>query len=74
MENVPQEPNLEAIDLQIDRLLENLGDYAELYDQSPELQDEWHWTEMEARVSIDRAAAKARLEEFIKKLEAKKNA
>lgn len=72
MENIPPEPDLEAIDSEIEKLLDVLGDYAELYDQLPELQEEWYWADMEARVSIDRIAAKTRLEEFIKKLETKK--
>lgn len=74
MEDAPQEqePNLEAIDSEIGSLLETLGDYVELYDQLPELQEEWYWADMEARVSRDRVKAKAQLEEFIKKLESLK--
>lgn len=60
-----QEPTFENVDSAIEDLLEKLDSYAELWDGHPELQEQWYWAEMEARVSKDREAAKVHLEEFI---------
>lgn len=70
MERLPGEPSPEEIDREIERLLEELDGYAELFREgSHELQEEWYWVEMEARVALDRPMAKIRLEAFIRKLE-----
>ena len=69
MEQLPKEPSPEAVDAEIENLLKELNNYAEIYDEgSPELQEEWYWIEMEAKVAKDRQAAKAHLEEFISKI------
>ena len=68
-----QEPTFENVDSIIEGLLEELDGYAELLDGHPELQEQWYWAEMEARVSKDREAAKVHLEEFLKILKAIKN-
>lgn len=68
-----QEPSLENIDAVIDGLIEELDSYAGLWDEHPELHDQWYWAEMEARVGKDRQAAKKHLEEFLKILEGIKN-
>lgn len=70
MEKFPQQPSPENIDSAIEKLLENLYERAELFDKlGPELQEKWYWVEQEAEVGKDRAAAKAKLEEFLKVLE-----
>ena len=66
-------PIPENIDLLIDQLLDKLAEYGDLYDKiNPELQEQWYWAEMEAKVSRDREAAKIHLEEFLKTVEAEK--
>ncbi len=66
-------PTPENFDLLIDRLLDKLAEYGDLYDEvSPELQEQWYLTEMEARVGKDREAAKAKLEEFLETIEIEK--
>ncbi len=72
MEQFPTEPKPEKIREEIDRLLEVLHGYAELYDKFPEIQEEWYFVEMEAETSNDPETGKVHLEEFIKKLEEKK--
>jgi hypothetical protein len=67
-----KEPNLENVEAGIKRLLDVLHGYAELYDEFPDIQEEWYFIEMEAEVAKDRETAKIHLEEFIKKLEEKK--
>ncbi|MEK9180271.1 MAG: hypothetical protein AAB897_02570 [Patescibacteria group bacterium] len=61
------------IDVAIEGLLKKLDSYyVELYNRlSPELQEQWYWIGMGARIDKDGQAAKAYLEEFIKVLEAK---
>jgi len=60
--------NIEVIDQEIESLIEALDKYN--YNNLPEeVQDEWYDVEMEGKVGKDRSAAKAHLEEFIKKLE-----
>lgn len=68
-----QEPTIENVDSVIEGLLEELDSYAELWDEHPELQEQWYWVDMEARVSKDREAAKVHLEEFLKVLKGVKN-
>ena len=72
MEQFPTEPSPENVEADIERLLDVLHGYAELYDEFPEIQEDWYYAEMEAETSQDREAAKVHLEEFIKKLEEKK--
>ncbi len=65
-----KESGPENIDSAIEKLLETLESYGELYDGlSPELQDWWYDVENEARAGKDRQAAKAHLEEFLGVLE-----
>lgn len=68
-----QGPTFENVDSVIDGLLEELDGYAELWDEHPELQEQWYWAEMEARVSKDREAAKVHLEEFLEVLKSVKS-
>ncbi|MGC9610849.1 MAG: hypothetical protein ABSE68_01355 [Minisyncoccia bacterium] len=72
MEQFPTEPNPENVEAGIERLLDVLHGYAELFDENPDIQEEWYDVEMEAEVAKDRETAKAHLEEFIRKLEEKK--
>ena len=73
MENPPQEPSPENIDAEIEKLLDVLNGYGELFDKlSKEKQEEWYWTEMEGKVGKDRKVAKEQLKEFISFLEKKK--
>jgi hypothetical protein len=70
-EKPPQEPspeNVEAIDQEIERLLEALDNF-DYNNFSAEVQEQWYFIEMEAKVAQDRATAKTRLEHFIKHLE-----
>ena len=67
MEKLPQEPSPELIDQEINQLLEKLDTLRDRY--SPAVEDKWWDVEMEARIGIDRLAAKKQLEDFIKFLE-----
>ena len=70
MEKFPKEPTPENIDSAIEKLLETLESYAELYNElGPILQDLWYDVEMEAKVGKDRQIAKVHLEEFLGVLE-----
>jgi len=65
-----QVPSPENIDAEIERFLETLDSYiSRLWESHPELQEEWYWVEMEARVGLDRQTAKEKLETFIGKLQ-----
>ena len=68
-----QESPFESVDSAIEGLLEKLDSYEELWDEHLELQEQWYWAAMEARVGQDREAAKVHLEEFLKVLEGVKN-
>jgi len=66
-------PTPENIDLLIDQLLDKLAEYGDLYDEvSLELQEQWYWAEMEARVGKDRETARVKLEEFLETIEIEK--
>jgi len=66
-------PIPENFDLLIDQLLDKLAEYGDLYDEvSLELQEQWYWIEMRARVGKDRETAKAKLEEFLETIEIEK--
>ena len=68
-----REPTPESIDSVIERLLDKLETYTELYSEiSLELQGQWYDAEMEARAGKDREAAKTHLEEFLNILEAER--
>jgi NAD-specific glutamate dehydrogenase len=71
-EEFPQKENsIEEIDARIEKSLEELERHAELWDKlSEEMQEEWYYIEMEAKVGKDRQQAEARLDEFLKILEA----
>lgn len=65
-----KEPTIEELDADIEKLLDKLEEYGELYnDLSEGLQDRWYDAEMEAKVGKDRKTAKKHLEEFIAVLE-----
>ena len=66
MEKFPSEPTPEEIDAEIEKLLQTLDEYGDLYNKlSLELQDQWYDAEMEAKVGKDRGAAKTHLEKFL---------
>lgn len=66
------ENDIEKIDAEIEKLLENLRSFYEKWDEmNPELQEEFYWVEMEGGVGKDREAARKKLEEFIRKLKEK---
>jgi len=60
--------NVEVIDQEIEKLIEALDKF-DYNNFSEEVQEQWYYVEMEGKVAKDRQAAKAHLEEFIKKLE-----
>lgn len=62
----------EAVDVTIEKLLSKLDEY-DPKDFSEEIQYEWYWIEQEARVGIDRKQARAKLEEFLKKIRNQKS-
>ncbi len=63
-------PTPENVDLLINQLLDKLAEYGDLYNEvSSELQEQWYWVEMEARVGRDRETAKVKLKEFLKIIE-----
>ncbi len=72
MKQFSAEQGPEDVEAGIERLLDVLHGYAELFDEYPEIQEEWYYVEMEAEVAKNRETAKVHLEEFIKKLEEKK--
>ena len=73
-EEFPQEPSPESIDQEIERLVGFLygEEYSDMWQNFPELQEEWYWIEQEAGVALDRQAAKEHLEQFIEKLDSLK--
>ena len=64
----PSPENIEAIDQEIERLIETLENF-DYTNFSEEVQEQWYYIEMEAKVAKDRQAAKAHLEEFFTILE-----
>lgn len=67
-EKPPQEPILENIESEIEKLLEVLESF-DFNEFNEQVQEQWYYIEMEAKVAKDREAAKAHLEEFIAVLE-----
>lgn len=68
-----QIPTPENTETEIEKLLETLDSYApKLLEKHPELQEEWYWVEMEARVSQDRATAGDHLRNFLGVLESER--
>lgn len=67
MEELPSYENMEA---EIERLLDNLREYGEWFNElSGELQEEWNFVEMEADAGMNREAAKKKLELLIQKVD-----
>ncbi|MDP3999797.1 MAG: hypothetical protein Q8P76_04405 [bacterium] len=73
MEQFPQAPSPENLESEIEKLLEQMETFADLYTElSPEDQDAWYDAEMEAKVGKDRAAAKEHLQKFLDYLKKQK--
>ena len=62
-----QVPSPENVDSQIEQLLTQLDNF-DFHSSPEEVQEEWYWTETEARVGEDRDQALARIRQFVDRL------